>query len=859
VFRRRRALDDLDRDISDHIARETDENIERGLPPEEARRQALLAFGNVSLVKEDTRAVWVRRWIDDLRQDVRYALRTIGRTPGFAAVVGLTLALGLGANTAVFSLVKTVLLQTLPVEQPADLVFLRRSPPYPSFVQLREQTSSFAGMAAFATDELRLDVDGTVEQVFGQVASGSYFDVLGVAPAAGRLMTADDERLDPPVAVVGYAYAQRRFGRATAAIGRRITFGGRIYTVVGVTAAGFWGLEPGRRVDVTLPITQDPGMVENRRARWFNTVARLRPGTTRQQAATDANRIFQSSTQDGGPSADGAPAGAERLELVPAAWGLDQLRSRLAAPLYVLTMAAAFVLLITCANIGGLLFVRGATRARELAVRLATGAGVGRLVRQLLTETLVLFLFGAAAGMGIAHLTIQGLTGFFAAGRRPILLDVQYDWRLIAYAAAMTLAAALVAGLWPALRALRVEARDAMKETAPRFAGLRRMAAGRVFVAGQAALSLALLVAAALFARTIMNLRAIDLGFAAADVLTLSISPDPRPGMTPAAQDQLWMQVLERVRGLPGVHAASLSVLTPLSGRNTGTALIVPGFGPAQVRLNHVSEDYFQAFGISLIAGRAFTRRDAVGAPRVALLNETAAAAAFGGRSPIGEVVRLGQSDAYQVVGVVRDYKHLSVREPAPPFVFVPLWQPIDPRSRLTLAVSSDQPPPALARAIAEEVGAVHPGALVSDVIDVQDQIDATLVSERLLSMLASGFAALVLALAAIGLYGIVSYYVASRRAEFGIRVALGASRSRVAAGVVNEALLHVAAGIALGLPLALLVARVSERLLFEVTAADPVNYLLAAAALGIAAAAAAWLPARRACSIDPAETLRRA
>ena len=528
-----------------------------------------------------------------------------------------------------------------------------------------------------------------------------------------------------------------------------------------------------------------------------------------------------------------------------------------------MTLATAIFLIIACANLGGLLLVRGAARGREFAVRLAIGAGSGRLLRQVLTETLLLFLLGAAAALAIAYVAIQGLTGFFATGRRPILLDLQYDWTLVAYAAAVTLAAGLLTGLWPAVRALRTELQAAMKEGEPRLAGSPRLTMGRVLVAGQVALSLVLLVAAVLFARTMVNLRASDLGFSGSGVLTMSLQPD-LPDET-AAREQLWMRVLERVRGVPGVRAASLSVLTPLSGRNTGTVVTVPGVAPRagmdrSFRLNHVSEDYFRTFGIELIAGRALTRRDAAGAVKVAVLNDAAAKAyaALAGRSPIGETLELGESGVYQVVGVVRDHKHLSVREQAPPFAFVPLWQPIDSISRLTLAVSSDQPRSTMARAVADEVRAIHPGTLVSDVIEVEEQIDATLVSERLLSMLATGFAALVLGLAAIGLYGIVSYSVARRRTEFGVRLALGAPRSRVAAGVVMEVLLQVAAGIAVGLPLALVIARTAERLLFGVTPAAPGSYLLGAATLTVVACAAAWLPARRACSIDPADTLRR-
>jgi predicted permease len=861
----RRALDGLDQDIQDHIERETQDNIDRGMTPEEAHRRAMLAFGSVALVKEDTRAIWVRRWVDDLRQDVRYAFRALRKTPAFATVVVLTLALSIGANTAIFSLMDAVLLRLLPVERPQELVFLRTvgpgspgsAPPYPNFARIRDEGSLFDGMAAFAADELRVEVDGIVEQIFGQVASGSYFDVLGLKPAAGRLMTVDDEKLDPPVAVIGYGYWQRRFGGDHGAIGRSLSFGDRVYTIIGVTPPQFWGLEPGRQVDVTLPITQARGMLANANAQWFNAVARLPPGVTIQQATVQANASFHSFLNDRDRLSE-RTSRLDRVELTPASRGLDQLRTRFSMPLSALILVAAILLLVACVNLGGLLLVRGAARGHEFAIRLAIGAGAGRLLRQVLTETLLLFFLGAAAALVIAYVVIGALSGFFATGRRPILLDVQFDWRLVAYAAFVTLSAGLLTGLWPAARAWRTQPQTAMKENETRLSGSRSLAAGRMLVVGQVALSLALLVAAVLFARTMLNLRAVDVGFSAGGVLTLSLRPE-LPRDTPStAREQLWMRVLERVHALPGVRAASLSVLTPLSGRNTGTVVTVPGLRPIDMGLNHVSEDYFRTFGIEVLAGRAFTRHDATGAQEVAVLNETAAKAAFSGRSPIGERVEFGASGVYQIVGVVHDHKHLSVREQARPFAFVPVWQPIDPIPRLTLAISSGQPQSTLARAVADEVRAINPTTLVSDVIGVEEQIDATLISERLLSMLVTGFAALVLGLAAIGLYGIVSYSVACRRTEFGVRVALGAARSNVAWGVVRAALRQVAAGIAVGLPLSLVTARMAERLLFGVTAADPRSFVLAAGALMGVACVAAWIPARRACSVDPAEILRR-
>jgi predicted permease len=796
--------------------------------------------------------------------DLRYAGRVIRHSPGFATVVVLTLAIGIGANTAIVSLLHTVLLRELPVQDPQALVFIRTAgsrslggaPPYPSFDRIRNESSSFEGMAAFAADELRVEVEGTVEQVFGQVASGNYFDVLGVTPAVGRLLRADDEQLDPPVAVISYGYWQRRFGGVANAIGRTVSFRTRAFTIVGVTPPGFHGLDPGRQVDVTLPITQEPAMIANADAQWFNAVARLRPGASPRQAAAHASASFQSFKRDNSRSASRALARFDRIELTPASRGLDQLRRRFSSPLFVLTMITGMVLLIACSNLGGLLLVRGTKRTREFAIRLAMGATARRLFAQLLTETLLLFLCGAATALFVAYGAIQALTRFFASGRRPILLDVQFDWQLVAYTLGVTLATGVLTGVWPATRALRTDPQTAIKTTEPRW---RRMRARRVVIAGQVALSLTLLVAAALFAQTMLNLRTVDLGFASSGVMTMSLDAELPPDATVAARAQVWTEWLDRVRDLPGVHSASLSVLTPLSGRNTSVAMTVPATNSrGDARLNHVSEDYFRTFGIDLVAGRPFARQDGASAAKVVVLNETAAQVAFAGRSAIGERVLLADAGLYQVVGVVRDHKHLSVREQSQPFAFVPIWQPVTPLARLTLAVTSTVQGPTMARAIADEIHAVHANTLVSDVIGVNEQIDETLVSERLLSTLTTGFALVVLMLAAIGLYGILSYAAAARTTEFGLRLALGAPRSTVAARVIAEAMLPVAAGIVIGLAPAIAVAHAAQRLLFGVTPADATSYLLGAGAMVLVAGVAALPPARRVFALDPSEILRR-
>jgi len=518
--------------------------------------------------------------------------------------------------------------------------------------------------------------------------------------------------------------------------------------------------------------------------------------------------------------------------------------------------------------------VRGAARAREFAIRLATGANGQRLLRQLLTETLTIFALGAAAGVLVAHAAIQALLAFFAIGRNPVVPDVRYDWRLAVFAAAVTLIAALLTGLWPALRALRSQPLPVMKETDSRLAGTGRTGrAARALVSGQVALSLVLLVGAALFATTMVNLRAIELGFNADSVLTMSVMPELKLGPTNDRGERFWRTLLERVRAVPGVHSASLSVLTPLSGRDTGRDVTLPGFEfrhdeDRMVHVNHVTEDFFRTFGMQLLAGRAFTSQDAAGSAAVAIVNEATVRAYFSGGSngarnalpvprAIGATLRFGDARPYQVVGIVRDFKHTSLRENAPRFVFVPLWQPLDNPARMTLAVASDQPAPLLLRAVKREIHTLHAQTLVSDVVGVQDQIDATLVSERLLSILAMAFATLALGLAAIGLYGVLSYSVARRRAEFGIRLALGSQRRRIVWDVIRTVIVQVGVGVAIGLPAALAAARAAEGLLFGIGPTAVTIYLTCATALIAVAALASWLPAWRACSTDPSEVLR--
>ncbi len=875
LFRQAAVDDELRRELELHLEQLTREQMASGLDEAEARRAARLAFGALGAIEEgcrDTRRVAL---VQDLITDARHALRLLARAPGFALCAILSLALGIGANTAVFAVVDAVLLRSLPVQRPDELVFIQAAgtqgtngaPPYPCFDRLRNHTTAFAGMAAYAADDLKIEVNGTIEQVFGQVASGNYFELLGVTPGAGRLLSVRDEQLNPAVAVVGFGYAQRRFGGAERAIGQTLWHRNRVFTIVGVTPAEFWGLQPGRRVDVTLPITHEGKALANADSWWFEAVARVRPELGTQRATAEADTIFQSFMKDFDPTGEMRKKYFDHIELTPASRGLDLLRKRFSKPLLALVMVAVMVLLIACANLGSLLLVRGAARTREFAIRLATGAGAGRLLRQLLTETLVIFGLGAVAGFLVAHAAVQTLTGVFAIGRNPIELDVRYDWRLIVFGSGVALAAGLLTGLWPARRAIRTEPKPIMRDgdtrsTSP--AGTGRIA--RVLVGAQVAISLVLLVSASLFVKTMLNLRGVDVGFSRTGVLTLSVDPvfshETRGHPETSDRELFWRRTLERVRAIPGVQAASLSVLTPLSGRDTGQTVTASGFAARTiedsiVHVNHVSEDYFKTLGIRLLAGRVFTARDADHATKVAIVNEAAARHYFHGRPPVGGTLSFGDDAIYRIVGIVADHKHMSVREPAPRFVFLPLWQPLSRPTRVTLSIAAPHIGGTLAHAVADSIRAVHGNTLISDVVSVEDQINATLVSERLLSALATCFAALAMILAAIGLYGVLSYSVARRRMEFGIRLALGAPQRRVAWDVLRTVMMSVAIGLVAGLPLALGAARAAGGLLFGVAATSLDIYFFSAAILLSVAGLAALIPTWRACSTDPAEVLR--
>jgi predicted permease len=815
----------------------------------------------------------MRMWrqVEDLFADARYAARLCLRSPAFTFVVVLTIGLAIGMNAAAFSVVNAVLLKTLPVRDADRLVFLnvaaangkvRAAPPFPCYERFRD-ASALSGMAAFTFDRMTVTIDGRPEKVMGQRASVSYFDVLGVTPALGRTFVPSDERLEPAVAVLGYQYWQRRFGGEASVIGRTITYQDRTFTVVGVSARDFSGLEAAIPVDITVPINVvGQSTLQNAGRWWFDAIARLSDGATREQAMAQVDTVFQTFMQEQGATAEDRKRAA-RMELTPAMRGMTFLRTEFGEPLLFVLGIAGLVLLIACANVANLLLARAVARRHEFATRVAVGASRSRLVRQLLVESLFLSLLGTALGLILAQWLLGLLAAPLAAATLlpvAITLDVRPDARFALFAALLCVATSVLFGLAPARRAARTDAASDLKQRAGLGLGRRfGFSTGMGLVVVQIALSLALLVATGLLVSTLGRLRSVDVGFRAEGVSTYEVELLPtKPPRDPIPR---WTELLARVEALPGVRSASVAWLLPLGQRDRGVGVKIPGSTapagstPGAV-LNHVSPDFFATMGIPVGLGRAFTARDDARAPLVAVINHAAARAYFGGASPIGQRIEIG-SAIREIVGVAADVKHLTVRDDMPRIVYVPVWQPVDRMTSLTLAVRGSDAAGGQPELVRREIAALGSDVFVGRVSTMSQQIDRSLVRERFLSTVSAAFGLLGVLLAAVGIYGVMSFTMLRRKQEIAVRMALGASASDVSRRVLRQSMLIAAIGIVIGLPISIFVARLLSGVLFGVRPADPLILAACAAALVGIAAIAAYVPARRASRVDPMTVLK--
>lgn len=875
--------DDLTREVQAHLDLEAEDHQEAGLPADQARQAALRTFGNPTLVKEQVHDMspWLVRWWERLQQDLHYGVRAIRRNPGFASVVILSLALGIGANTAMFSILNTLVLKTLPVREPERLAVLDSdSWTNPIWEQLRaRQHTLFDGAFAWSAQRFDVSEHGEAAMVDGAYASGGIFSTLGVRPALGRLFTeADDVRgggPDGPVAVIGYGLWQRRYAGTPAVIGQRITVERVPFTVIGVMPQGFFGPDVGRVAEVFLPLASVAVIQGSDRALnngwmwWLAIMVRQKTGQSLEETNVSL-RAVQPQIRAAALPTEGPTTGLQNyltdpMTLLPAATGTSALRARYQQPLSIILVVVSVVLFIACANIANLVLSRANARRHELTVRLALGASRLRLARQLLTESLLLALVGAALGLVVAK---WGAALIVAQLGSRVSLEMAIDWRVLAFTAGIAVATALLFGLSPALSVARLAPNDALKEQSRSVTGDRRFGLRNVLVVTQLALSVMLVAGAGLFLRTLVSLTTVPLGFEPAPLLVVSINAQ-QTHTPPEGRGALYDTFRQVAAATPGVASAALSDLSPLSGQGWNTGIAMPGepspAGPPRRDrmswMNALSPGWFATYGTRLLAGRDFTSDDRTGAEPVAVVNQAFASRFFKGENPVGREVleqAPGKSTQYRIVGLVEDAVYRSSRQGTVPTMYVPLAQLDDLRPGIVLTVrAAAGPPEQLSRGLASALGRAHPDASFS-FRSMRDFERATMAQERLVAGLSGAFGVLALVLASIGLYGVTSYSVNRRRGEIGIRMALGAGPGRVIRLILTRVGWLVALGVVLGATLSVWASRfIATSLLFGIESRDPSTLITAAVVLITVGILAGWLPARRAGRIDPTTVLR--
>jgi predicted permease len=860
----------LDAELRDHLERQVTDYIRDGMSAPDARRRAALEFGGLEQIREQCRDARGTRVVEDGLRDVRYACRTLVKRPGYAVAALLLLGLGIGANTAIFSLLDAVLFRTVPVASPDALYFIAHrhgerthaASNYPLLQTLRDRNDVFTGVTAYAMTTFKVANGDDVDRVPGEYVAGNYHSLVGARLAIGRGFTAESDRpsTDSDIAVISDRYWARAFNRAPDIIGRRLDVDGRSLSIVGVTAAGFDGFTPGRPADVTLPLALKVVASADyltMHDTWTSLVmlARLKPGESASRAGTVVDTLVRQYLA--------APENAwyklDATVLQPAGRGTGELRARYSATLTVLMAMVVLVLVIALANFALLQLARGTARAKEMSIRLSIGAGRWRLVRQLVTESLILSLAGGGIGWLLAAWGTSTIAVLFRGGQNPVILDVQASGLVFAFTAVVTIVAGLVFGLGPALAATRVDLVSSLKEVAP-LTGPRR-ARWNVrwcLVAGQVAVCLLLIVGAALLTRTLRNLQAPDGSFNARGVTLFAIEGpegDPVDGFWPTA----CVQFLDRLSQLGGIAASTCSTSTPVDQTESRRGAVV-GTTPINggVLANVASEGFFRTFGVPLVKGRLFTPQDATSGFLVGVINETLARAAFGDGDPIGRTLhfRAAPTQKISIVGIVRDVRH-NPWEPASPTVYTPLGQGGEIEGWMTVAVRSASAAPMAVDTVRSAIRSVRPDVVVTRARTFGDQMSGLLARERALALLSGWFGILALVLACVGLYGVMSYDVTRRRRELGIRLALGAEPSTVLGGVLRDAALLAATGIVIGVAGAWLTSKLITGLLFDISARDPLTLVGAAGVLALTTLTAAYLPARRASRVDPTTVLR--
>ncbi len=834
--------------------------------------------------------------MENLLQDIRFGLRTLGKNPGFTIVAILTLALGIGANAAIFSLTDQVLLRLLPVERPRELVVLSSpgrswgrswsdgdgatSFSYPDYKDIRDRNEVFAGLLARFHVQVSVAGHGESQLSEAELVSGNYFQVLGVRPFLGRVLTAQDETAPGanPVALLSYGYWTRHFGSDPNILNKQLVINGNSLTVVGVVRPGFTGVQVGQVPDLFIPITMKAQMTPNwdgladRGDHWVAIIGRLKPGLSTTKAEAGLLPMYRAILETDAIPQKFSHGGAHekeflnrKLVLDTGAHGRAILQHDAGQPLLVLMAMVGLVLLIACANLAGLLIARGEGRQREIALRLALGAGRVRLVRQLMTESLLLAITGGAAGLALASWTLSVIVNSIPENEGASGLTAQLDYRVLIFACVVSLVTGVLFGLAPAIRATGTDLQSVLKDQGVNVSGGKaNVRVRKTLLVSQIALTAVLLAAAGLFAHSLLNLKTQDLGVRPDHVLEFSISPELNR-YTPAQTIALADRVQKSMEPLPGVRAASESEIPMLADSNSSSNITVQGYAAQEdedmnVDQNWVGPNFLATMGIPLLNGREFSDADSSTSAKVAIINEAMARRFFAGHNPIGMRFGFGGGKDLkfdtEIVGIVKDSKNTDVKKAARPFVFLPYSQ--SPHAgNATFYVRTNQDPVALTATMRNLMQGIDTNLPVYGVKTLTRQVDEIMFTDRLVTVFSLGLGLLASLLAAVGLYGVMAYVVARRTREIGIRMALGATQKNVAWMILREIIGMLVAGLGIGLIAAYGIGRVVESLLFGVKAGDPVVFVIAAGLLVAVALLAGWLPSRKAANVDPMVALR--
>jgi len=885
VFRAEKISADLDDELSYHIAETTDELVAGGMTEEEARREASRRFGNYTVQKENTRDMLIARTLEAFVGDLRYGARQLRLNPGFAAVAILSLALGIGANSAIFQLINAVCLRGLPVSHPEQLVAFERKEQsfnsgwlagrntvftFAQYEQLSAHQEAFSGILAFGSRRFNLSEGGEVRWAQGLLVTPNFLDLLGGTPIVGRWAPAADP-LDcsGAGALLDYAFWQREFGGDPNVVGSGISIDGRRIPVQAVAPASFYGLEAARRFDVALPVCLDGaggGRLSSRTVWWLTLVGRLKPGWSVERASAHVEAISGTIFRGSLPDDYGLDSRklylANKLMLTDAHAGVSTIRRQYENPLWVLLGVTGLVLLIACANLANLLLAKASARLREVALRRAVGASPGRLVGQFMSESLLLAGCGAVLGGFLAYLLSRSLVLFLSSGNQQLYIPLGADWRVLGFTSTIALGTCLLFGLAPALRAARTRPAEAMHGGRCASPASERHRLRRALVVSQVAMSFVLLVGALLFGQSLRNLTTIDIGMESDGVLIANVDSRLR-NPVPAQRTVIFGQLEERIRALPDVVSASgVQMGGPFSG--VGWNESVYDADPANVTitwLNRVTPGYFETMKTPLVAGRDFGPHDNRSAPAVAIVNQKLVDEVFGSGNPLGRTIRFrarpGEADpTFQIVGVVKNTKYNGLREQTQPLMFLSVAQQEDPAAELSYVIRARGSFTAVMASVRRQMAEVDPSLLVEfRVLDAQ--VADTVMRERLMANLTGGFGLLAAILSALGLYGVMSYMVARRRNEIGVRMALGAETGRILGLVFGETGWLLVIGLAVGLAGSFALSRYAESLLFGLQPNDALTLILACSLLAVITIAAALFPARRAARVDPAVVLR--